>query len=84
MRVSLEPDDGVGTVIGTVNAQDGTVNETVFSLIQGNPKITGAQLAQQLGVGLRTVRREVKRLKDKGWIERVGSDKAGHWVVQGE
>ena len=83
MSVSIMADGDVGTASGTVNMQDGTVNGTVFSLIQSNPKITGAQLAQQLGLGLRTVRREVKRLKDEGHIERVGSDKAGCWVVRG-
>jgi len=66
---------------GTVNVESGTVNGTVFSLIQDNPKIIGEQLAQQLGMSLRTVRREMKRLKDEGYIERVGSDKAGYWVV---
>ena len=81
MRVSLVVDENVGTVNGTVNSQSGTVNDTVFSLIQSNSKITGAQLAEQLGMSLRTVRREVKRLKDEGCIERVGSDKAGYWVV---
>jgi len=84
MRVSLSADGDVGTVNGTVSVQDGTVNDTVFSLIQSSPKITGAQLAQQLGMSLRTVRREVKRLKDEGWIERVGSDKVGFWVVKSD
>ena len=82
MRVSMMADGDVGTVNGTVNTQNGTVNDTVLSLIQSNSKITGAQLAQQLGMSLRTVRREVKRLKDEGHIERVGSDKVGYWVVR--
>jgi len=81
MRIAMAGDEDIGTANGTVAMKDGTLNGTVFSLIQSNPKITGVQLARQLGVGLRTVRREMKRLKDEGWIERVGSDKAGYWVV---
>ena len=77
MSITMTP----GEVDGTVISPSGTVNGTVFSLIQSNPRITGEQLAKQLGIGLRTVRREVKRLKNEGCIERIGSDKAGHWVV---
>jgi len=81
MLVSLTDHSADGTVIGTVNMQNGTVNDSVFSFIQSNPKITGKQLSEQLGIGIRTVRREVKRLKDEHYIERVGSDKSGHWIV---
>ena len=47
MRVSLTDDKG-----------DGTVNGAIFSRIQGNPKITGSRLVNQLGIGIRPVRRE--------------------------
>ena len=45
------------------------------------PKITSAKIAENLGVGIATVKREIKRLKDSGCIERVGSDKTGYWRV---
>ena len=81
MRISLNEDKVDDAIDGTVITQSGTANDTVFSLIQSNLKITGAQIAQQLEVSLRTVWREIKRLKDGGYIERIGSDKSGHWVV---
>ena len=74
MRVSLVINNADGTI-------NGTINDTVFSLIQGNPKITGTQLSEQLGIGSRTVWREIKRLREGGYIERVGSNKSGHWIV---
>jgi predicted HTH transcriptional regulator len=70
----LEEND---TVNDTVKSQ----NDTVFSLIQKDNKITAVKLSEQLGVGIATVKRELKRLKNSGQITRVGSDKTGEWKV---
>jgi fido (protein-threonine AMPylation protein)/biotin operon repressor len=69
------------TVNDTVSMQYDTVNDTVFLLIKKMPKITSTKIAENLGVGIATVKREIKRLKDSGCIERVGSDKTGYWRV---
>jgi len=65
----------------TVNDTVKFKNDTVFSLIAGNPNITAARIAEVKGIGIATVKREIKRLKEIGVIERVGSDKAGNWKV---
>lgn len=72
---------GIDTVNDTVKANIDTVNDTVFSLIKQNKRITAAEIAQQSGISLSTVRRKIKQLKDEGFLKRVGSDKAGHWEV---
>ena len=72
--LNLEKDD---TVNDTVKSQ----NDTVFSLLQKNNKITATKLSEQLGLGIATVKRELKRLKDSGQIERIGSDKTGEWKI---
>lgn len=66
---------------GTVNELTGTVNGTVFDLIKSNNSITAMEISEQLGISLRTAKRKIKELKDKGFIERVGSDKTGSWKV---
>ena len=71
---TLEQND---TVNDTVKPQ----NDTVFSFIQKDSKITAVKLAKQLGVGIATVKRELKRLKESRQIERIGSDKTGEWKV---
>ena len=76
--------EGNGTVNegnGMVNTPSGTVNGTVFSLLQENPRYTAEQLAAALGKSLRTIRREIKRLKESGDIIREGSDKSGFWKI---
>ena len=69
------------TVNDTVKSQNDTVNDTVFSLIKQDNKITANEISERLKISLSTVRRKIKELKDNGKIERVGSDKTGHWNV---
>jgi fido (protein-threonine AMPylation protein) len=79
---------GFGTVNmqnGTVKVENGTVKltaeEKIKTIVRGNAGITAPVIATTLGVGLRTVKRYLKALKDDGDIERVGSDKTGYWKV---
>ena len=76
-ELKIQHSDKNDTVNDTVNVK----NDTVFSLIEKDNKITAAKLAEQLGVGIATIKRELKRLKDSGQIERLGSDKTGKWKI---
>ena len=65
----------------TVKSQNDTVNDTVFSLIKQDNKITATEISERLKMSLSTVRRKIKELREQGIIERIGSDKTGHWKV---
>ncbi len=65
----------------TVKAINDTVNDTVFNLITQNSKITTAEISGQLKISLSTTKRKIKELKEKGYIERIGSDKTGSWKI---
>ncbi len=69
------------TVNDTVKHQIDTVNDTVFSLINQDNKITAKEISERLKMSLSTVRRKIKDLKDNRKIERIGSDKTGHWKI---
>jgi len=69
------------TVNDTVKPKIDTVNDTVFSLIKQDNKITAIEISERLKMSLSTVRRRIKELKEKGIVERIGSDKTGHWKV---
>jgi fido (protein-threonine AMPylation protein) len=69
------------TLNDTVKSRIDTVNDTVFSLIEQNNKITAKEIGERLKMSLSTVRRKINQLREKGKIERIGSDKAGHWKV---
>ncbi len=71
----------LGTVNDTVKPQNDTVNDTVFNLIKQNNKITAKEISELLKISLSTAKRKIKKLKEKGIIERAGSDKTGYWKI---
>ena len=54
----------------------------VYALIKKNPDITNRVLISNTNFAHATIERAVKKLKEKSLIERVGSDKTGHWKVK--
>lgn len=79
-----------GEVNGEVNGEvknnsrfdDFNKNELfVYEAIATNPTVTRADLIEALDISSRTIDRAIKSLKDKGAIERIGSDKTGHWAI---
>ncbi len=69
------------TVNDTVKLKIDTVNDTVFLLINQNSKITANEISERLKMSLSTVKRKIKELRNNGKIERIGSDKTGHWKI---
>jgi len=68
-----------------------TVNDTVkitvtqqkvLNILKENSDLTVLQITELIGVSEATVKRALSALKAAGLIERVGSDKTGHWVVK--
>ena len=55
--------------------------QAIYEKIVSNTSITIDELTETLGKDRRTITRNIKTLKEKGLIERVGSDKTGYWKV---
>lgn len=78
-----------GTVNDTVNdTVNGTVNDgvkltpteqAVLDCIRENNLINVAEIVDCTKKGRSTIMRAIKSLKEKGFIQRVGSDKTGSW-----
>lgn len=51
-------------------------------MIRENPSVTISELAEKAGIVNRHVERNLKDLKQKGIVERVGARKKGRWVVK--
>ena len=60
------------------------IQNKALELIKANSSITSRELGEALSIGFRHAKRIVKHLKDNGYIERIGSDKTGIWVVKNE
>ena len=53
----------------------------VLEIISKDSNVTSSSLASALGISGRMAQKYLRSLKDKGIIERIGSDKTGHWSV---
>jgi len=56
-------------------------SEKIIQLIQANTQITIKELAEQLNLSTRAIEKIISKLKTENRIERIGSDKGGHWKV---
>ncbi len=57
------------------------VNEKILEAMKLNPSVRLAQIAEALNLNKRHIERLVSKLKKEGRVQRVGSDKTGHWEV---
>ncbi|MDR2502622.1 MAG: Fic family protein [Oscillospiraceae bacterium] len=55
--------------------------QKILEMLKTDGDATAVQIAEQLGVTDKTVKRGLSALKAAGLIRRVGSDKTGHWEV---
>ncbi len=49
--------------------------------LRDNPNITAEELRKILGISNTAVENNISFLRENGYIERVGSKKAGYWNV---
>lgn len=73
--------DTVNAKNDTVKSDIDTVNDTVLHFIKQNNQITATEICKKLNISLSTAKRRIKKLKESGKIERIGSDKTGHWRI---
>jgi len=69
------------------NADDGSQkssqksSQKILNLMQQNPAITIHELAEEIGISDRAIKRQITRLKEQGQLIRIGADRGGHWQV---
>ena len=55
--------------------------QKTIELLLEDPGYTASQLAEKLRVSRVSVTKYLKALKEKGVIERIGSDRSGYWKI---
>ena len=75
----------IGTIIGIKVTSP---EERVLTIMKQNARVTQKELQKELGVSLRTVKRMIAELQDKGYIViryivRRGKNRSGEWIVKG-
>jgi len=56
-------------------------SQKILELITSNPYITIEDLAGNLGISDRGVKKNISKLKSDGLIRRIGPDKGGYWEI---
>jgi ATP-dependent DNA helicase RecG len=66
-----------------VNTPDvlNTLEMNILDEIRQNNTIVLSDIAVKLGVNIKTIKRYVLKLKQKGLLQRIGPDKGGYWKV---
>ena len=79
-----EANDKAGEKNREKTAQKTTQKTTqkILDAIRKNPQISRQELAEIVGISESGIKWQLKKMKDEGIIERVGSLKGGKWVVK--
>ena len=90
LRVNLYFDKDVLEYLNLNNENKYGINDTVnieskeqmlIEKIKENPYANYEELAHNTDLSRRTIARKINELKNKGIIERIGSDKDGYWKI---
>lgn len=54
----------------------------ILRLLADNPRMTRAQLAEQVGLTDNGVKKILANMTAAGWVERKGSNRSGYWLVK--
>lgn len=86
--LSSNQDGSDGLVKGLVKGlakglvKDLTENQIkLLELIEANPNLTKEEMAKQVGISTTAIDNNIKTLKEKGLLERVGGRKEGYWQI---
>ena len=80
-RVVLGPGETVKTIPERLGKQVTAEEAAVLAVLMEDPGYSYETIAKKLSVGRTTISTRIKALKNKGLIERVGSDKDGYWRI---
>ena len=72
---------GISTFETISNKVTNKTEDKIVELIRDNPNITIQQIIIKTGLSEPGVKKNLKQLKEKAIIERVGSNKTGYWNV---
>ncbi|MBU4305598.1 MAG: winged helix-turn-helix transcriptional regulator [Candidatus Omnitrophica bacterium] len=61
----------------------GDKQKKILETLKTKPQISRKELAEELGINTSAVQKHLAKLKEAGYIKRIGPDFGGHWEVSG-
>lgn len=56
-------------------------SQKILEAVRRDPDVTIADLAREVGITDRAIKKQIEKLKEQGWLRRIGPDRGGHWEV---
>lgn len=53
----------------------------IVEFIKNNERATIPEIAREVQVNEKTIKRDIEKLKEKGLLKRIGPDKGGYWKI---
>ncbi len=55
----------------------------ILEAIKGNKSVSAKEIAENIGLSLRAVEKQLAKLKQDGILRRIGPDKGWYWDISG-
>lgn len=81
LTVPMRPAGATLTNNGKSSEVTKVTEKRILELLKDNAKYKTVELAEMLDISRKTVSVKLKDLREKGIIERVGSDRKGYWNI---
>ena len=81
-RVGEKVGERVGERVGEKVTEKVTENQQkILQAIMANQHIAAPELSSIVGISERKIKENIKKLKERDVLRRIGPDKGGHWEV---
>lgn len=77
-RVGDRVGDKVGDRVGDKLSE---TQKRILNLMQQNPSVSAQSLSEEIGISKRKIEENIRTLRERSKIVRVGNAKSGHWEV---
>lgn len=74
-------EDGQEKTISDQKRPESDQIKMILELIKEKPQISRSEISHKIGLHESSVKRRLKMMVDKGIIQRIGSDRGGHWKI---
>ncbi len=63
------------------STREGKTTDKIIRLVAKNREITAPEMAKEIGITIRSVERNLEKLKKLGLLKRIGPDNGGYWQL---
>ncbi len=54
----------------------------ILEVIKNDPIVSAQKLSELIGISQRKIEKNISKLKERGFLKRIGHDRGGHWEVR--